>query len=275
MKKLLSLFLVFIFSFSNITFLNANKNEVLPNIYDLIEWGLADDFYILEHTNYFVVLRITSDSIALTLTYDFYNNYVIIVSEVFNPLSRTLQVTFEDSFLLQLDIDNDFKPLNDINLIRTYQTDGYFIEERAVITLGTILGAAALNALIRLLLTVVIGGVTFAVASSITDDLSRRTYNHFMAVLRDGQLLIGPSITLTAAQTRLRNTAIPRSERNVWSRNHALARTVAGTGAIWDPAHVNNGSPSDIFFNHFHPVPRSNNNGHSFYGTGFAGTRAW
>lgn len=121
------------------------------------------------------------------------------------------------------------------------------------------IGEALLSHLIAASAAVVIAGVTYTVASKVASKLRNKSYDHYAAVIRKGDVYIGNPISYSAAVARM------KSGGDVWSKSYSLAAKVArgaGNGRTpVGPERHGNGKPG--YYWHFHTYNRSG--GHSFY----------
>jgi hypothetical protein len=125
--------------------------------------------------------------------------------------------------------------------------------------IGVVIGEALLSHLIAASAAVVIAGVTYTVASKVASKLRNKSYDHYAAVIRKGDVYIGNPISYSAAVARM------KSGGDVWSKSYSLAAKVArgaGNGRTpVGPERHGNGKPG--YYWHFHTYNRSG--GHSFY----------
>ncbi len=100
------------------------------------------------------------------------------------------------------------------------------------------------------------------------EKLKEKEYNHYMAVIRKGNLYIGTNISNPTAISRL------ESGGDVWLKTPNLAAIVAreaGGGRPPTPSenHFQSGSRTELYYSDYHTYNRTG--GHSFYGTGIRG----
>ena len=132
-----------------------------------------------------------------------------------------------------------------------------------LIPIGVIIGEALLEHLIAIGLAAVIAGVTYTVASSVSETLRKKQYDHYPAYIdkkKDRVMIGNKPLTLDKAASRLKG-APPYND--VWSTDSVKALKVAakagnGKPPIHDSAHGGEG-----YLPHWHIYNRSG--GHSFY----------
>ncbi|WP_199426318.1 SAR2788 family putative toxin [Thermaerobacillus caldiproteolyticus] len=132
-----------------------------------------------------------------------------------------------------------------------------------LIPIGVIIGEALLEHLIAIGLAAVIAGVTYTVASSVSETLRKKQYDHYPAYIdkkKDRVMIGNKPLTLDEAASRLKG-APPYND--VWSTDSVKAFKVAakagnGKPPIHDSAHGGEG-----YLPHWHIYNRSG--GHSFY----------
>jgi hypothetical protein len=142
------------------------------------------------------------------------------------------------------------------------------------ISLTVVVGKALMDLLISAAVTIVVSGELYTKASEITRALSRKEYNHYLAILRTERtsmgtlkkLYIGPAINTT----KNAGTAL-RLGDDVWSvskRYAELAASSGSNGPIIGPE-IDTYSPVEPqlgwdYYHHFHLFGRLG--GHSFFG---------
>ncbi|PLR78720.1 hypothetical protein CU633_03980 [Bacillus sp. V3-13] len=132
-----------------------------------------------------------------------------------------------------------------------------------LVPIGVVIGEALLAHLISIGLAIVIGGVTYTLASEIASKLKNKNYDHYAAYLNTSKgVYIGDPISFSTAVARLNGSTF--SSNNVWSKNGTLAKKVAqsaggGRTPVFDGPH----GTYPKFLPHFHKWNRSG--GHSFY----------
>lgn len=129
------------------------------------------------------------------------------------------------------------------------------------IPIVVVIGESLLSHLLAIGAALVIAGVTYTAVKQIADQLKRRNYDHYAAIITRGDLYIGNPLDYSSAVQRM------RSSNNVWSKSYALAAKVArGAGSNRTPIGPERDkgkSAAEGYYFHFHTYNRSG--GHSFY----------
>lgn len=134
-----------------------------------------------------------------------------------------------------------------------------------LVPLGVIIGEALLASLIATAVAIEFGGVAYATISAIKDRVKNDKYDHYAAKIVQGNVWIGPSLSLAQASARLGGISI--QENNVWSKNSTLASAVAraaGGGRKPEGPELQVEQKEGIFYYvHYHTWNRAG--GHSFF----------
>ena len=216
-------------------------------------------------------LQARHEDTTVIVTYDAITNEVTMQSTIEDSSLSRFQDVYETSFILNLDIDNDFSIINTIEYRGNFYNlaEEYNENQRVVIflPLAVILGKLLFDFLVATVIIVVIAGVTYVIASAITSELQqRREANHYLAVRWGNGLMIEDSISLNSARTRLGMGG------DVWSVSQFDARQATGGASAAGPEiHDYAGFSFETFFWHYHLSGRPFGSGHSFYGFGIPG----
>lgn len=130
--------------------------------------------------------------------------------------------------------------------IRKSNHDKVIAQAVVLVPVLEILGQALLEYLIAATAVLIIAGATYYVASTIAEELRKRSYDYYQAELRSGQVYIGPAVDYNYA------LAAVEIGGNIFSRTQTLAKnlaTAAGSGYRGPEIH---GTGSNYFW-HYHP----------------------
>lgn len=97
-----------------------------------------------------------------------------------------------------------------------------------------------------------IEGTYFIVATAILDAIRNGKYNHYEAIIINGDLYLGNNISYSEAIERLKNKG------DVWSKNSTLAWCVANAAGKINPTNVEKHENNDNYYWHYHPRNSSN-----------------
>ena len=99
----------------------------------------------------------------------------------------------------------------------------------------------------RIPVAFLIGGTYFIIATAILDSIRNGKYDHYEAVLINGDLYLGNNLSYNEAINRL------KSKGDVWSKNSTLAWCVANAAGKINPTKVEKHENNDNYYWHYHP----------------------
>lgn len=99
----------------------------------------------------------------------------------------------------------------------------------------------------RIPVAFLIGGTYFIIATAILDSIRNGKYDHYEAVLINGDLYLGNNLSYNEAINRL------KSNGDVWSKNSTLAWCVANAAGKINPTKVEKHENNDNYYWHYHP----------------------
>lgn len=172
----------------------------------------------------------------------------------------------DSTFLMELHELNDSEISFTLTDLVTGQNETYSsldgMGAAVPLIVGVPIGLAALEALFKALLLVVIAGLSYLVAAEVIAVLKKSgsSYQHFTAIRHGGKLYLGNGISYTNAISRV------RVGQDIWSRTTSGAKTVCTSARAngkqpIGPEIDTNGAGR---FQHYHPNPRTG--AHCFFG---------
>ncbi len=99
----------------------------------------------------------------------------------------------------------------------------------------------------RIPVAFLIGCTYFIIATAILDSIRNGKYDHYEAVLINGDLYLGNNLSYNEAINRL------KSKGDVWSKNSTLAWCVANAAGKINPTKVEKHENNDNYYWHYHP----------------------
>ena len=201
---------------------NASITDDLPQILQY-----ASEFEILQNDNYYGIAYAILDNEKTTIEWDKTTNSVKMFTENINTRGNSIT---ESNF--NIEIDESFNVLGAIPVDEQFYSidyledlsENYNPNARFAISIGSVIGAAVLKALIATTATVVIAGVTYTLITEVVSTLkNNKNYTHYKAAIRYSSklkrydLFVGDAISFTKAVSRLKNG------NDVWSKAAASA----------------------------------------------------
>lgn len=235
--------------------------------HDLSSFAQFDWAEVLESNENRTKLLVRHEYTTVVASLDMHTGEFVISATEQNPLTRSIR-TYEDSFVMQLSVD-DYGQVQMHNTLTLGEVE-YDIAEvlslaggelphyRAAIlaSLIALLGSTLYNWFVMNVARIVIAGVVLYLGATLAIELDRVRSTHHIAALNGGHVWIGPQISLTAAQDRMRRG------QDTWSRTQILAQQVVGSPRVGPQFHIGSGAR----FLHYHPSPRTG--GHAFFSLG-------
>lgn len=263
-KKIISIVSLVCFSMLIIPSKHSNAN-IIDDLPKILQY--ASEFEILQNDSYYGIAYAILNNEKTTIQWDKVTNSVNMYTENINSRSNSKT---ETNF--NIEIDENFNISGDILVDEEFYSIDYLEElsenyndnSRFVLSLGSVLGAAVLKALIATTATVVIAGVTYALITEVATTLkNNKNYTHYKAAIRYSSklkrydLFVGDDISFTKAVSRLKNG------NDVWSKASASAGNVARTAGNGNEPIRDNPHGGAGYYPHYHIYDRSG--GHSFY----------
>lgn len=277
-KKSVALILSFVLLFA-ILFPNQLHAESIKNTSDVLVEIVADnaDQLTLKGTKNGASLILTQDkeTLKISMTGDaglFKENSAQSFSTNANNSSETTSPPANYNVEIN-DVKNDkeidatFTNIETGESVDTLHTTTGEVTPQLVflVPLGVIIGEALLASLIATAVAIEFGGIAYATISAVKDRVKNDKYDHYAAKIVQGNVWIGPSLSLAQATARL--GGINTQENNVWSKNStfasAVARAAGGGRKPLGPELQVEQKEGIFYYVHYHTWNRVG--GHSFF----------